>query len=211
MNARRNNPAMIGPARRQRSRRCAPGLSLLEVVLSVVMLTGVATSIMSAIAYVERADARDKRRLAAYEVANRLVLQWLDDSKQMPEPNLPIAYGDRYQFFFELSVTQVRMELNEEQNRAETTLQGLDRYRLVAVRVFDSDDSDPRASVAGEELALLWRIYDPAFNRNPDAMTRFGERPENVLELINLILGGGGTRESSGGRSPLEREGGRLR
>lgn len=211
MHARRTNTEARIAARPRRSARCAPGLSLLEVVLSVVMLTGVATSIMSAISYIERADARDKRRLAAYEIGNRLILQWLDDNKQMPEPHLPIAYGDRYQFFFELSVSQVRMELNEEQNRSETTLQGLDRYRLVAVRVFDSDESDSRNPVPGEELALLWRVYDPAYNRNPDAMTRFGERPENVLELINLILGGGGLREGGGGRSPLEREGGRLR
>lgn len=211
MNARRIITQDRRASRPRRSARRAPGLSLLEVVLAVVMLTGVATSIMSAISYIERADARDKRRLAAYEIGNRLILQWLDDNKQMPEPHLPILYGDRYQFFFELSVTQVRMELNEEQSRSETTLQGLDRYRLVAVRVFDSDESDPRNPVPGEELALLWRVYDPAFNRNPDAMTRFGERPENVLELINLILGGGGLRGGGGDRSPLEREGGRLR
>lgn len=211
MHVRRINPAAHGPARSRRSPRRAPGLSLLEVVLSVVMLTGVATSIMSAIAYVERADARDKRRLAAHEIANRLVLQWLDDKEQMPEPGLPIAYGDRYQFFFELSVTQVQMELNEQQVRTRTTFQSLDRYRLVAVRVFDSDDSDPRAVVPGEELALLWRVYDPAFNRNPDAMNRFGERPDDIWDLIHLLLRGGGTREGGTGRSPLEREGGRRR
>lgn len=158
MNARRANIFRQAPATARRSARCAPGLSLLEVVLSVVMLTGVATSIMSAIAYVERSDARDKRRLAAHEIANRLVLQWLDDSKAMPEPHLPIAYGDRYQFFFELSVTPVVMELNQRQNNSEAALQGLDRYRLVAVRVFDSDESDPRRPTPGDELALLWRI-----------------------------------------------------
>jgi hypothetical protein len=195
-----------------RSARRAPALSLLEVMLSVVMLTGVATAIMSAVAYVEHADARDRRRLAAHEIANRLVLQWLDDNKQMPEPWLPIAYGDRYQFFFELSVTPAVMELNDQQGLGETTLQGLDRYRLVAVRVFDADESDPRRPRPGEELALLWRVYDPTAARNPDQITRFGENPENVLELINLILGGAGADGGGGGgRSPLEREGGRLR
>jgi hypothetical protein len=211
MIARRAPNQRTQPARTRRSPRRAPGLSLLEVVLAVVMLTGVATSIMSAIAYIERADARDKRRLAAHEIANRLVLQWLDDNKSMPEPWLPIAYGDRYQFFFELSISPVMMELNETQARGETTLQGLDRYRIVAVRVFDSDESDPRRPRPGEELALMWRIYDPAYSRNPDATTRFGENPENVLELVNQILNGGGTRGGSGDRSPLEREGGRLR
>ncbi len=211
MHARRAHIAEKSRKRVRRGGRRAPGLSLLEVVLSVVMLTGVATSIMSAVAYIERADARDKRRLAAHEIANRLVLQWLDDSKQMPEPLLPIAYGDRYQFFFELSVTPVVMELNEQQLRSENTLQGLDRYRIVSVRVFDSDTTDPRRPVPGEELALLWRVYDPSAARNPDQITRFGENPDNVLELINLILGGGARRDTGGSRSPLEREGGRLR
>lgn len=211
MNARRATTPRSASATNRRSPRRAPGLSLLEVTLAVVMLTGVATSIMSAIAYVERADARDRKRLAAHEIANRLVLQWLDDNKQMPEPWLPIAYGDRYQFFFELSVTPAIMELNETQGHGETTLQGLDRYRIVAVRVFDADETDPRRPVRGPELALMWRIYDPSAARNPDAIKRFGENPENVLELINLILGGGGSGEGGGTRSPLEREGGRLK
>jgi len=211
MLARRAHKTRRSAAPGRRSSRCAPGLSLLEVILSVVMLTGVTTSIMSAIAYVERADARDKRRLAAHEIGNRLILQWLDDSKSMPEPRLPIAYGDRYEFFFELSITPAMMELNERQTRGETALQALDRYRLVAVRVFDSDDSVPGQAVPGEELALLWRLYDPAAARNPDAIARFGENDENIVDLINLILGGGSRTDEGGQRSPLEREGGRLR
>ncbi len=211
MNARRADNFKHGASAVRRSPRCAPALSLLEVILSVVMLTGVTTSIMSAIAYVERADARDKRRLAAHEIGNRLILQWLDDSKSMPEPRLPIAYGDRYEFFFELSVTPVMMELNERQTRGETALQALDRYRLVAVRVFDSDEPELGQAVPGEELALLWRLYDPAAARNPDAISRFGENDENIVDLINLILGGGRRSEEGGQRSPLEREGGRLR
>ncbi len=210
MIARRSTDRGLAAAANRRSTRCAPGLTLLEVILSVVILTGVATSIVSAIAYVEGADARDRRRLAAHEIANRLVLQWLDDNKAMPEAWLPIAYGDRYEFFYDLSITQVRMELNQKQVRTETVLQGLDRYRLVAVRVFDADYSDPRRPVPGEELALLWRVYDPAYGRNPDATTRFGENEENILELINLILGLGG-RGDGGDRSPFEREGGSLR
>ncbi len=218
MDARRAGSTMTGlrHGRRggRRSARRASGLTLLEVVLAVVMLSGVTASIMSAIAYVERGDARDRRRLAAYEVANRLVLQWLDDSKAMPEPWLPIAYGDRYQFFFELSITPATMVLNERQGGAgETTLQGLDRYRIVAVRIMDADESDPRrARPSTDELALIWRVYDPAASRNPDSTTRFGKNTENILSLINLVLGGAGAGETGGGgRSPLEREGGRLR
>jgi hypothetical protein len=88
-------------------------------------------------------------------------------------------------------------------------LQGLDRYRVVAVRIFDADETDPRRPLPGAELALLWRVYDPAFSRNPDAIKRLDQ--DSILELIQLILTGGGTREGGSGRSPLEREGGRLR
>ena len=217
MDARRAESNGGGGSRHgRRSAQRAPGLTLLEVVLAVVMLSGVSASIMSAIAYVERGDARDRRRLAAYEVANRLVLQWLDDSKAMPEPWLPIAYGDRYQFFFELTITPATMVLNERQGGGETTLQGLDRYRIVAVRIMDADESDPRrARPSTDELALIWRVYDPAASRNPDSTTRFGKNTDNIVSLINLVLGGAGAGESGGGggggRSPLEREGGRLR
>ena len=188
--------------------------TLLEVILSLVMLTGVATSIMSAIAYVERADARDRRRLAAHEVANRIVLQWLNDEKQVPDPQLPIAYGDRHQVFFELSITPVTMVLNDRQASSETQLQGLDRYRVVAVRVFDAMDIEQasQSPVKGEELAVVWRMYDPAAARNPDQITTLGDDPENIRKLLDNILNGfTDARWTSGGRSPLEREGGRLR
>lgn len=180
--------------RRRGTRRSAPGVTLLEIVLAVVLLTGVATAVTAAIAYVEGGDARDRRRLAAHELAGRLVLQWLDDFTKMPEPHERIPYN-REEFFFSCDVTPVVMRLNERQARSETSLQGLDRFLLVSVRIYEAVPNGTSTPARGDEVAHVWRLCDPAAARNPDAMDRFGKDPERINDLLNRILGNvGGNR-----------------
>ena len=59
---------------RQRS-----GITILEVVVSLVLMVGIGSMVLSAFGYLERAAARDRIRLAAYEAAHRIVLQFIDD------------------------------------------------------------------------------------------------------------------------------------
>lgn len=189
------NPARPSPHRR--GRRCsAPGVTLLEIVLAVVLLTGVATAVTAAIAYVEGSDARDRRRLAAHELAGRLVLQWLDDFTKMPQAHERLPYNHE-EFYFSCDATPVIMRLNERQARGETSLQGLDRFVLVSVRIYESVPNGTSTPARGDEIAHVWRLYDPFAARNPDAMDRFGKDPERITDLINRILGNvGGNRRS---------------
>ncbi|MBX3403971.1 MAG: hypothetical protein KF699_11230 [Phycisphaeraceae bacterium] len=193
MRARTSNTDRPGARGRAARRR---GVTLLEIILSVVLLTGVATAILAAISYVEAGDGRDRRRLAAHEIGGRLVLQWLDDFDKMPAPLEPIPYN-RDEFLYTCDIAPVVMNLNERQRRGETSLQGLDRFLLISVRVYEAVPNGTSTPSRGEELAHVWRLCDPSASRNPDAMDRFGKDPEKINWLLNVILKGVG-----GGRVP---------
>jgi hypothetical protein len=188
-----------GGARRRAARR--RGVTLLEIILSVVLLAGVATAILAAISYIEAGDGRDRKRLAAHEIGGRLVLQWLDDFDKMPAPLEPIPYN-RDEFLYTCDISPVVMNLNERQRRGETSLQGLDRFLLISVRVYEAVPNGTPIPSRGEELAHIWRLCDPSASRNPDAMDRFGKDPEKINWLLNVILKGvgGGRAPTNGGR-----------
>ncbi|XOV76866.1 MAG: hypothetical protein ACFHWZ_08600 [Phycisphaerales bacterium] len=65
------------------------GITILEVITSLVLLIGVGTMVLSAFGYVERAAARDRIRLAGHEAAHRIILQFID------EPNPILAARQR--------------------------------------------------------------------------------------------------------------------
>src|SRR5690606_8838572 len=130
----------------------APGLTLLEVVLAVVMLSLVSAAITSAIATVELMNEKARRLTAAHELAHRLVLTCLDDQERMPSETIPLDYGP-YQFMWENEESPVRMEINDAQRSISASVpQALGRFRLITIRVFEAA-GDPRQPYPGGELA----------------------------------------------------------
>lgn len=159
------------------------------------MLVLVTTSITAAISSITAMEARSRKRVAACELANRLILQFLDDDKTVPSNALPLDYGkDRY--FFELTPWPSRMQINHRQERAGANLQGLARYKVVRVTVFEADE-EGEYPVKGDELATIERIYDPASARNPDSIAKLTE--EDVIKLINAVTGGQAPAPPGGG------------
>lgn len=197
-----------GPARR--GARLAPGLTLLEVVLAVVILGLVAAAISGAISTVEAMNARSRQMVAAYELAHRLVLTWLDDQKRMPAQTLPLDYGP-YTFMWDMQEDNVRMVINEAQKaNSGSSPQALSRFKLVSITVYMAE-GDPRQPYKGPELATLNRLYDPAAVRNPESMKTMKD-PDNLARLIREITGqevpipnGGGNTNNKGGGSDSKR------
>jgi len=168
-------------------------LTILEIVFAVVLLSLVTASVMGALASVQAVEVRDRQRLGAYELANRLVLQWLDDKHKMPPPGVPLDYGPFRYMWSKDDADQVRMTLNSRQGGVDApSLQGLDRYREITIYVYIAE-GDPAHPYAGEQLASLSRIYDPAAMRNPSAMWNFSQnQDENIAELLRIITGQSG-------------------
>ena len=173
------------------------GLTLLEVVLAVVMLGMVATSVMSAVAFVLGTEGRSRKILAATEVANRLILTHLDDKKNMPSRAAPIDYGP-YRFTYDVDISTVSMELSSaaRDNASRTNTSGgnasatsLSRFKLVTVNVYVGEERSVGGVDKGEQLASLSRIFDPTAVRNADVMSRFNDDPTRLSELIGEITG----------------------
>lgn len=158
--------------------------------MAVVLLGLVATAVMSAVGFVLGSEGRSRKILAATEIANRLILQHLDDPKQMPDRSKPIEYGE-YRFAWEESLNSVSMDLSSSGRRSAPSGSNahLSRFRLVTINISEAEDSGHGGIIKGEPLATLSRIYDPTAARNPDALDRFGKDPDRVRGLLSVVTG----------------------
>ena len=186
---------------RRRTHHGDRGMTLLEVLLAVLMLCLASAVVMGAISSLTSIEARGRRRLAAYEVANRLMLQRLDDEKAMPPQSVPIAYGN-YRFFWDLEEVPATMVINRRQESSGPNLQALDRFKLVGVTVFDSDHNGD-FETRGEPIAFISRIIDPFAPRNPDSLENFSS-PDRIMDWLRPLLGGGGGGPATSGNSSLD-------
>src|SRR5690349_3114057 len=64
------------------------GSTFIETTCAVAMLAMVAAAVLGAFTTMYGAQTRMRNRLGAMELANRLVLQYLDDKDTMPQPGL---------------------------------------------------------------------------------------------------------------------------
>ncbi|MBX3382198.1 MAG: hypothetical protein KF864_01690 [Phycisphaeraceae bacterium] len=173
------------------------GVTFLEVVLSVVLLSMVTGAVLSAINGVVYQQTRQMHRLGAAELSNRLMLQYIDDKESMPQRGLPVAYGrDLY-----------RWELVEEpvsltHGRAEVASRGnpnvnLNRLRRITIAVWLSEESGGTYLNDGITPSFtLSRVVDPVFGqlRNPDTANHIltNERlRRQFMEAITGMSGGG--------------------
>jgi type II secretory pathway pseudopilin PulG len=169
------------------------GLTLLEVVLAVFMLTLAAAAVLQALAAIDASQARQQKQLAGMELANRLILTYLDSKKKMPSETVPLEYGPSL-FYYELYEDQVRLE-PANRDRRESASTGLDRYRQVTVVVY-ATDNNPRRPARTAQVAELSRVFDPFAPRNPDAMARLGSSPESINDMIRGLMGDDAPRRS---------------
>ncbi|MGE3322696.1 MAG: hypothetical protein AB7K52_10600 [Phycisphaerales bacterium] len=169
-------------------------MTMIEVVLASLLLAMLASALCGAIVYAHRAEMLRVKRLMAYDVANRLLLQYIDDThnKNFPKPNDPVMHEGR-PFYFELIEEPLQME-------------NLDGYvppqaasmRLIRIRVFDAFEPYPGNVQKSVQLAELVRPFHPlvAMYRNADSQGRNLSNMEFVTDLLKLAPGasGGGTR-----------------
>ncbi|MCA3004749.1 MAG: hypothetical protein LW650_11865 [Planctomycetaceae bacterium] len=183
---------------RARARR---GSTLLEVVLAAFLLSGVAAAVVGVLGTVQRSEQLRRERLAAYEVANRLILQYIDDADRMPERGLPIEYDNR-RFLWELDLLPLKisappdsvMEGNEGWAGFDGTVEAL---KYMSVRVW-ATEGDPGNPTRGGQLAQLTRLYFeyPLYSPNPDVQRRWLANPANRDRMIQAMLRGAANRPS---------------
>lgn len=189
MTTRRSSP--VSSARRG-SRR---GMTFLEVVIATAMLGLVASAAFGVFNFITSAQWREQRRLGATEVANRLIMQYLDNPTGMPDPSRTVDYGP------EEAMSKYRWEYSEDpvvlveaapENRDQTRSSPLppDRFKQVSVRVWLSEYSGgTRFPEPSTPSAILTRMVDPVMPRNPDSYMRMLNDPRGFEEIMRQLMG----------------------
>lgn len=180
----------------RRSVTSPPAMTLLEVVLAIAMLALIGASMLGAIGAIDTMQIRGRMQLGGYELANRLMLQYMHDGRKMPNKTLPLDYGP-FRYFYDLEKENVKMDLNSVQGSADSVPQGLDRYEHITITLFQAE-GDSEMPVRGEQVAQIVRILDPFAPRNPETIASYKDDPTKVQELISKLNLGG---KSGGGPS----------
>lgn len=171
------------------------GMSLLEVLAATATLSLAAGVMALAVSFVVGAQRRDERILAAAEIANRLVLMFLDDRSGMPSESLPIPYGnDDFRFSIDDGTVQVTESPQVRDAKREAGRQSpirTDRMRQLTVTVWLAEDSGgSRQFDAAVPSRTLIRLYDPlAVDRNPDSAEWLINREGGVESLMREVMG----------------------
>ncbi len=198
-------------------RRAERGSTLIEVVCASLILAIAITMIVGAITAVTSADLRARQQLEGLELANRLLLQFLDDKEKMPSQEAHINQG-MGTYRFKLTETPVKLSYPDnsifETPSNQTTASAIDQTKLISVTVWAGVPDGLGGYRAGEQMATLARIHNPLslITRNPDTMARLAANPEQllayILRLVEQRQAEGGSGSGSGGAGGSSSRGG---
>ncbi|MBX3358182.1 MAG: hypothetical protein KF745_07120 [Phycisphaeraceae bacterium] len=191
------NPTAL---RRARPGRSARAFSLLEVTLAIALLAFVAIAMTGTVTLISRLRADDRQRAGGYELANRLIVMYLDDDTSINSLGKTVEYlGFRYKWELDEDTVTMRVKPTEATARVEQTL-GYNRFKRITFRIFAVDEAksqNGRFAVAGDQVASLSRLYDPMaiMSRNPDSWdyTVTG-KPGGLTDFITRITAGAAAR-----------------
>lgn len=173
-------------------RRARPGVTFLEAVLGVVLLALVTASLASSVSFMQRSHARLERRLGAAELANRLILQFIDDRESLPSQSLPLEYGEHL-FRWSMEEQRVRFVTRTPPSTSTVTAAigsgvSLDRVQMIIVRVWLAPESGGSMMYSPEiPGVVITRLIDPMAFSNPDSLQSLLEQPDGIERLMNLF------------------------
>jgi len=167
-------------------------MTLIEAVLATTLLAIASGSLFSAVGYLWKAQTKQQHYLGAAEVANRLILQYLDDKTKMPSPAQTLDYGN-FSYRWRLDVDPITLEMpagvSEAGRVARAELEGQSRQnrpRRIAVTVWLSEVHPEGANQPYEGITRfrLTRLMDPFATRNPDSYRKQSTNPIYIEEIF---------------------------
>ena len=187
----RRHPAPPSPGSRG-GPHARPCVTFLEAVLGVVLLALVTASLASSVSFMQRSHARLERRLGAAELANRLILQFIDDRQSLPSQSLPLEYGPH---LFRWSLEEQRVRFVTRTPASTSAAAGgvgsgvsLDRVQMVIIRVWLAPESGGSMMFSPDiPGAVITRLVDPLAFSNPDSLQSLLEQPDGIERLMNLF------------------------
>lgn len=196
---------LSGGRRPAGARFAARGMTFLEVVFATALFAIVASSILGVFSFTVSAANREQKLLACAEVANRLIMAYMDDPSLLPDPNKTVEYGPaegpltfRWDYR-EDPVALVEPRGDARQRVRESPLR-MDRFVQVTVKVWLAEDSGgSRWAGDGTPQIVLTRMYDPTYLRNPDSFMRQLESGRGIDKLMQALQGKSQLRQGETG------------
>lgn len=137
------------------------GLTFIEVVVSLVILSGLAVVVLGSIELIANLQERQRHRLEATEIAHRVVLQYIDDFEFLErQPNRIEHNGGVYVFLAERYIVYPNEGVPRPPRRAEEVAferQLETNMQQLLVTVYREVDG----VVESEPLAQLERVFSP--------------------------------------------------
>ncbi|MEM1424849.1 MAG: type II secretion system protein [Planctomycetota bacterium] len=155
--------------RRSRRSWCARGLTIIEVLVSIAILGGIASMVFGVIGFQERAAAYDTHRINAMEIAHRTVVQWIDDPQWIRSQPKRYEYMGRFYVFDVQEMVLVNDEASggtgvavgsarsEDESSVEDIVQSA--LRVLDVRVWLEDAELEGVTTTDEPLVHMTRTY----------------------------------------------------
>jgi len=167
------------------------GVTFIESILAIVLLSMVASTLSSAVSFMSKSQHRLEQKLGAAELANRLVLQYIDERDSLPDRSLPIEY-DRDLYRWTIEESAVSFEFDNQQtddsNRVGSGV-SLDRIKLITIRVWlGADSGGSRAYTQSVPNMTVTRLIDPLAFNNPDSLNTLLAKPGGIEKLFESLL-----------------------
>jgi type II secretory pathway pseudopilin PulG len=169
------------------------GMTFLEVVFATAMLGIIGGAMFAAYGFAIASEAREQQRLGAAELANRLVLNYLDSPTGMPDKGKVIEGGPggamKYRWeMVEEPVHVVEAAADQRDKSRDSPLKN-DRFINVTVRVWLGEESGgSRMFEATTPSATLSRMLDPISPRNPDSYMAMIQNSGDRERLIQVFM-----------------------
>ncbi len=174
------------------------GTTMIEVVLASVLVAMISVTLVSGLGYVHGAHSRQESQLGAAEMANRIMLQYLDNEKALPSDALPIAYGanGEFRYYWKIDEEKANLKIDRAGAQAQagrTSGIKLDNLlELVTVRIWKEQIDGVNPSLTGVPADLtLKRIVNPMAVRNPDSIMKRFRTPEGMMEWLQEFSNNG--------------------
>lgn len=183
----------LSPQPVQRTRRYATrrGVTFLEATLASVLLAMVASTLAGSVSFMTRSQRLMDQKLGAAELANRLVLQFIDDRESLPNKALPIEYDvDLYRWTLEEAKVQFVFDNQVDDNGGGVgNGASLTRIKLITIRVWLAADSGGSLSYTESvPHCVISRLIDPLAFNNPDSLETLLNQPGGIERLFESMM-----------------------
>ncbi|MEL7483974.1 MAG: type II secretion system protein [Planctomycetota bacterium] len=188
----------VTPSTSHRANRHARrGFTFLEAVLGTALLGILGGAIFSVFGYAWRVEIEARHTLAAAEIANRVLISYIDDPTSPEDLPELIAYEQaRYRWSIDTDPTIIRdahPDARVNRDGSPEVQQALESMERVTITAW-LDDGTPESVAPGRTPTFqLERVINPFQYRGNDTLERLLNDPDRLNQMTEQLLNVTGT------------------